>query len=146
MNFRRNRRPPLPAFQMTAMIDVVFLLLCFFITTSVFSQWEYEIAITLPTAQTGKIPDRLPGEIIINIDRSGAVSVNRAALSLDELKKRLVRLAAYFPGQPVVLRADKATSYENLIRVVDACRQADIWNFSLATREDESRPKKDPRP
>jgi len=118
------------------MMDIIFLMLFFFITTSVFSQWEYEINITLPSAQSGKVPDRLPGEIIINITRDGRVSVNQQDLTLDALRARLDRLARYFPGQPVVLRADKETRYEDLIKVVDTCRKADIWNFSMATSEE----------
>ncbi|HOE60504.1 MAG TPA: biopolymer transporter ExbD [Kiritimatiellia bacterium] len=121
---------------MTSMMDIIFLMLFFFITTSVFSQWEYEINITLPSAQSGKVPDRLPGEIIINITRDGRVSVNQQDLTLDALRARLDRLARYFPGQPVVLRADKETRYEDLIKVVDTCRKADIWNFSMATSEE----------
>jgi len=138
MNFRKRNRNALPSFQMTSVMDIIFLLLCFFITTSVFSQWEYEIDISLPTAQSGKVPDRLPGEIIINIAKDGRVSVNQQDLTLDALKARLDRLARYFPGQPVVLRADKETRYEDLIKVVDTCRKADIWNFSMATSDDKS--------
>ena len=136
MNFRKKNRSTLPSFQMTSMMDIIFLMLFFFITTSVFSQWEYEIEISLPSAQSGKVPDRLPGEIIINIAKDGRVSVNQQDLTLDALKTRLDRLARYFPGQPVVLRADKETRYEALIKVVDTCRKADIWNFSMATSED----------
>jgi biopolymer transport protein ExbD len=120
------------------MLDIVFLLLFFFVTTSVFSQWEYEININLPTAQSGKVPDRLPGEIIINIAKDGRISVNQQDLTVDALKTRLDRLAKYFPGQPVVLRADKETRYEDLIKVVDTCRKADIYNFSMATSEDKA--------
>ena len=138
MNFRKKNKGALPGFQMTAMMDIIFLLLCFFITTSVFSQWEYEIDITLPTAQSSKVPSRLPGEIIINIARDGNISVNQQVLTVELLRGRLDRLARYFPGQPVVLRADKETRYEDLIKVVDVCRQADIWNFSMATRDDTS--------
>ena len=136
MNFRRTRRGVLPTIQLTSMMDVIFLLLFFFITTSVFSQWEYQIDITLPSAQSGRVPERLPGEIIINITKDGRVSVNQQDLTLDVLKTRLDRLAKYFPGQPVVLRADKETRYEDLIKVVDTCRKADIWNFSMATSEE----------
>ena len=139
MNFRKKTKGALPTFQMTAMMDIVFLLLCFFVTTSVFSQWEYEVAITLPSAQSGKVPDRLPGEIIINITDDGRVSVNQQNLTLDVLKERLKKLASYYPGQPVVLRADKATPYEKLMKVIDTCRQADIWNFSMATKEAEEK-------
>ena len=138
MNFRAKNKKTLPSFQMTSVMDVIFLLLCFFITTSVFSQWEYEIDITLPTAQSGKVPDRLPGEIIINIAKDGRVSINQQDITLDALKTRLDRLSKYFPGQPVVLRADKETRYDNLIKVIDTCRKADIWNFSMATSEDKN--------
>jgi biopolymer transport protein ExbD len=136
MNFRKSKLGELPTLQMTSMMDIIFLMLLFFITTSVFSQWEYEINITLPTAQSGKVPDRLPGEIIINIAQDGRVSVNQQDLTLDALKARLDRLSRYFPGQPVVLRADKETKYEHLIKVIDTCRKADIWNFSMATNEE----------
>jgi biopolymer transport protein ExbD len=136
MNFRNKHKKALPSFQMTAMMDVIFLLLCFFITTSVFSQWEYEIDITLPSAQSGKVPDRLPGEIIINIAKDGRIAINQQDMTLDALKTRLDRLSKYFPGQPVVLRADKETRYDDLIKVIDTCRKADIWNFSMATSDD----------
>lgn len=136
MNFRNKHKKALPGFQMTAMMDVIFLLLCFFITTSVFSQWEYEIDITLPSAQSGKVPDRLPGEIIINIAKDGRIAINQQEMTLDALKTRLDRLSKYFPGQPVVLRADKETRYDDLIKVIDTCRKADIWNFSMATSDD----------
>ena len=137
MNFRR-RQPDLPAFQFTAMIDVVFLLLCFFITTSVFSQWEMEVDVVLPTAQSAKMPDRLPGEVIINLARDGRITINQQELSKADLADRLTRLARFFPGQSVVIRADKQTSYEQLVAIIDTCRLADIWNISFATSADEA--------
>ena len=137
MNFRR-KSPELPAFQFTAMIDVVFLLLCFFITTSVFSQWEMEVDVVLPTAQSAKMPDRLPGEVIINLSRDGRISVNQQTLTREDLADRLKRLAVFFPGQSVVIRADKQTSYEQLVGIIDLCRLSDIWNISFATAADET--------
>ena len=117
---------------MAPMIDVIFLLLCFFIASQIFSQWETEIDITLPTAQTGEIPDRLPGEIIINILESGEVVVSRRTLDEPALKSLLERIVEMFPGQPVLIRADKRTDYEHVIDVLDLCRQCDIWNISFA--------------
>ena len=133
MNFRGKNRPELPGFQMTPMIDVVFLLLTFFVTSQVFSQWEAEIDITLPTAQTSQTPQRLPGEIIVNILKTGETVVNGRTLDEPSLGNMLKQLAQMFPGQPILLRADKATAYEHVIRVLDLCRQADIWNISFAT-------------
>jgi len=141
MNFRKKKKARGAGLQMTALMDVIFLLLCFFVTSSVFSQWETEISIALPTAKSATVPGRMPGEIILNVAKDGAVTVNAQTLSSDELSKRLARLARIYPGQPVVIRADRATPYEALVGVIDACRSADVWNFSLATKEDEAAPK-----
>lgn len=123
---------------LTPMIDVVFLLLCFFVTSQIFAQWETEIDITLPTAATGEVPQRLPGEVIINILPDGSTVVNGQPLTDAALAGMMHRLVEVFPGQPVLLRADRATAYEHIIHVLDACRQADIWNISFATIAPES--------
>ena len=136
MNFRKNRRSRAPAVQMASLMDIVFLLLCFFVTSSVFSQWETEVEITLPTAQSATIPGRMPGEIILNLNADGRVSVNGRVLTLEDVTSRLSRIAENFPGQPVVIRADKSCSYEKLMSLIDACRTANVWNFSLATEDD----------
>ena len=137
MNFRRNSRSRAASVQMASLMDVIFLLLCFFVTSSVFSQWETEISIALPTAKSSTVPGRMPGEIILNVAADGNVTVNGQKLSLAEVTERLTRIAKLYPGQPVVIRADKTTKYEALVSVIDACRTADVWNFSLATKDEE---------
>lgn len=137
MNFRSRFTPESAGFQMAPMIDVVFLLLCFFITTQIFSQWETEINITLPTATTGDTPQRLPGEIIINIRADGETSVNQRILTGPALGALLQDVSDLYPGQPILLRADKAVAYEHVIGVLDRCRSADIWNIAFATIESE---------
>jgi biopolymer transport protein ExbD len=132
MNFRGKYKPEPVGFQVAPMIDVVFLLLCFFVTSQVFTQWEAEIDIKLPTASTAEIEQRLPGEIILNLLTDGAVIVNGRRLNESELAALLKRLVDLFPGQPVLIRADKQTAYEHVIKVLDLCRQADIWNISFA--------------
>lgn len=133
MNFRKQLKTEAVGFQLAPMIDVVFLLLCFFITSQIFAQWETEIDITLPTAETGQVPERLPGEIIINIRSDGETIINAQPVPPAQLADMLTRVAEMFPGQPVLIRADRLTPYEEIIRVLDLCRQADIWNISFAT-------------
>lgn len=134
MNFlKKTLVPANPGVPLTPMIDVVFLLLCFFVTSQIFAQWETEIDIALPTAATGGMPQRLPGEVIINVLTDGTAVVNGQSLDDRELRAMMDRLVRLFPGQPVLLRADKATAYEHVVRVLDTCRQADIWNISFAT-------------
>ena len=138
MNFRKRPGLQHPGFQIAPMIDVIFLLLCFFVASQIFSQWETEIDIKLPTARTGEAPDRLPGEVIINVIEDGTVMVNRQILDDDALGELLDRIVDLFPGQPVLIRADKDTAYEHVIRVLDTCRSADIWNISFATTAEEA--------
>ena len=122
------------AFQMTSMLDVIFLLLCFFIASSIYSQWELQVDIQLPAASTGQQPNRLPGQIIVNLDREGVITVNERVLEPDQLLARMRLLSENFPGHPVVLRSDAQTPYEKVLRVIDLCRQADVDNISFATQ------------
>jgi biopolymer transport protein ExbD len=133
MNFRKNNNAPDQSFQIAPMIDVIFLLLTFFVASQIFSQWETEIDITLPTAQTSEQPDRIPGEIIINIRNDGAVVVNQTRMDEPALDSLLNRIVEQFSDWAVLIRADKDTRYEDVIDVLDACRRADIWNVSFAT-------------
>ena len=133
MKFTRKNRSRAPGLALTSMLDVIFLLLCFFVTVSVFSQWESEISIKLPSASTAEEPDRLPGEIIVNLAKDGRVTVNGKSLGLDDLKDRLARVAKFYPDQAVIIRADKDVRYELLVGVIDTCRAANVWNFSFAT-------------
>ena len=133
MKFDAEPKSKSPALALTSMLDVIFLLLCFFVTVSVFSQWESEISIRLPEAKTSEQQDRLPGEIIVNLSKDGSLRVNGTAMTLDDLQGRLSKIAKFYPGQSVIIRADKETQYEQLVSVIDACRGADVWNFSLAT-------------
>ena len=133
MNFRPRTRLEAVGFQLVPMLDIVFNLLFFFVSVQVFSQWESEIEIALPTAKTSQTPQRLPGEIIVNITKDGETIVNGRVLVGESLGDMLRQVAQLFPGQPVLIRADKTTDYEHVIRVLDLCRQADIWNISFAT-------------
>jgi biopolymer transport protein ExbD len=133
MKFRAVHRAEAAGFQIAPMIDIMFLLLSFFIASQLFSRWEKEIDIQLPTADSGQMPKRLPGEVIINVTAAGEVVVNNKGYTLEELRAMLKRLAETFPGQPVLLRGDEASDFKHVIAVLDVCRQVDIWNISFAT-------------
>lgn len=137
MNFRQRYKPDQIGFQVVPMIDILFLLLCFFVTSQIYTQWETEVDITVPTAKTSQQPQRLPGEVILNVKKDGAVWINGQQLDDGRLAQMMQRLTGLFPGQPVVLRADKQTAYEHVMRVLDLCREAGIWNVSFATLQTE---------
>ncbi|MBM4142007.1 MAG: biopolymer transporter ExbD [Lentisphaerae bacterium] len=133
MKFRREDKGQAPGFQVAPMIDVMFLLLCFFMASQIFSQWETEVDVQLPTATTGLPQDRMLGEVIVNVLHDGRYVVNRRELDDRELGRLFGRIVDLSPGQPVLIRADRGTAYEHIIRVLDLCRRADIYNISFAT-------------
>ncbi len=138
MNFRRRMKRVQTGFQLAPMIDIMFLLLCFFIAAQIYAQWETEIDVTLPSAVTGELPDRLPTEIIINIRADGTHVVNQRELDTPELTSLLQRIVELYPGQAILIRADLQTAYKHLIGTLDLCRQVELKNISFATTEPES--------
>ena len=117
---------------MAPLIDIVFLMLVFFMVTSIYSTVESEIDITLPTASSAEFDDRLQGEIFINLRADGSIVLNQREIALDELQDVLNRVAEVFPGGSVIIRGDANASLGNAIAILDCCKKADIQNVSFA--------------
>jgi len=133
MNFTTSKPEPIQM-QLAPMLDVVFLLLCFWVVMSLFSQWETELPIQIPTASTGETPQRMQGEIIINVYPDGRYVVNGRTLTSEALGELLLQVSELFPGHPVVIRSDQSTEFLYITDVLDQCRAADIYNISFATQ------------
>ena len=125
---------------MAPLIDIVFLTLIFFMVTSVYSTLESEVDITLPTAATAEMDDRMQGEIYINLRADGSIVLNERVVSVTDLQDVLKRVAAYFPGGAVIIRGDTQAHLGQAIAILDACKQADIQNVSFAAIPTEDEP------
>ncbi len=137
MNFRKDFQDRQAGFQLAPMIDIVFLLLMFFMTSLIFAQWERKLGIEVPTAESGTQSRRTPGEIIINLDEDGNIFVNTVEMTPTRLEGILKEVAAIFKGHPVIIRADRRTDHQYVMRVLDICCRVDIWHVSFATIADE---------
>ena len=130
--------PPAATMQMAPMIDIVFLLLIFFIVTWDSKANEKEIEISLPAADEGQDPRRNIGEIIVNIRADGTIVLNKQEITAEQLTAKLATIVAnYNADQAVILRGDKETSYDDIVRVLDACKKAKIWNVAFITKPNE---------
>lgn len=125
-----------PNIQMTSMIDIMFINLLFFMALFVYFHFETELNISVPKAATSTESPMNPEEIIINVTRDGNVVVNKKQLTVDALADLLKKTSELYPGQAVILRADQKTYHESVVRVLDACAKAKIWNISFATTKD----------
>ena len=122
---------------LTPLIDVVFLLLIFFLVTSEFENEEKRLNIVLPSATTAVPMISKPREIVIDIDREGTVFLSGQPTSLGELQKLLKVAAASNPtNQSVVIRADRSTAFQPVVNVMDLCNRSGISDYSVTTADD----------
>ena len=137
MNFRGSIQNNAPGFQIAPMVDIVFLLLIFFLVTWNFSRSETELDVKVPKAREGKETRRAVGEVILNVKANGTVVMNRRQMNSAELQETLQKIASLYPDQAVILRGDENTDYRHVVEVLDICRRANIWNVAFATSRPE---------
>ncbi len=137
MRLRLRRRED-PEVGLTPLIDVVFLLLIFFMVSTTFTR-ESEITINLPEAAVTET-ERERTTIDLVVDVQGRYYVNNQMLvntRLETLKTALQQVAAGSENAVLVISADAQTPHQAVITAMDAARQTGIVQVSLATREPE---------
>ena len=118
----------------TPLIDVVFLLLIFFLVATRFSEEEREIDIELPTASQSLPLTQEPREMFINIDRDGQYFIDGKYHYPEQVEQLLRQAAANNPlTQTVVIRADKTTDWQHVLTAFDLCKKAGIYNYTAMT-------------
>ncbi len=132
MKFKTQKAPPV-GFQLAPMIDIIFLLLAFFIVTYQLTDNEKVMEISLPAASEGKAKQRENLEKIINIHADGRLVIDQQELTLDELEQKMGNLVRVNKSQPIRVRGDEETAYKHVVNVINRCSKAGIWNISFAT-------------
>ena len=137
MKFRRQRSEDVGV-NLTPLIDVVFLLLIFFMVSTSFKK-ESKISLDLPEAN-GEIAEKLPESIEISINKDGEVFVNGEGLINRQLEtiKDAITQVANDPSTPLVINADAQAPYQAVISVMDAAGQVGFNNLTLATQQPKS--------
>ena len=115
---------------MTPMLDIVFIMLIFFIVTTSFTR-ESGIAVQRPKAETTE--QRQKKNIVIGIRATGEVWIDKRATDLRAVRANVERIRAESPVEAVLIEADRKTTTDILVRVMDQVRLAGIQNVSLAT-------------
>ncbi len=120
---------------LTPMLDIVFIMLIFFIVTTSFVK-ESGIDVNRPTAQTAERKER--GNIIISIKANGEIWIDKRAVDIRAVRANVARLHAENPLGSVIIAGDKNAILQVFVEVVDQVRLAGVYNPSIAT-ETESR-------
>jgi biopolymer transport protein ExbD len=113
----------------TPMLDVVFIMLIFFIVTATFVKLS-GIEVDPPQASTAVVQEK--ANILIAIDANNKIWINRREVDFRALRPNIERLHAENPKGSVVIQADKMSRNETLVKVMDASRKAGVYNIALA--------------
>ncbi len=135
---RRNNRSTAEQhaeIDMTPMLDIVFIMLIFFIVTTSFIK-ESGIDVNRPSAQTATRKEQ--GNIIVGIKANGNVWIDKRQVDIRAIRANVARLHVENPMGSVIIAADRETKVKVLTQVMDQIRMAGITNASIAT-ESESR-------
>ena len=123
-----------PILNLTPMIDIVLLLIIFFMVGTKFSDAERQFQIKLPTVSDALPLSELPDEIVVNVIKTGELYLGETLVSLEELEKELVAAHERYNDQAIVVRGDAQGSYQNIMNVLSLCHRVGITNLSLANR------------
>ena len=133
MNLRSHAPLQHPGIQLAPLVDVLLLLLIFFLLTWNAARNENELDVKVPKASAAKEKSAPVGDVVVNVKADGNVVVNRRTLTGAELTDLLKSLVQLNSEQAVIIRGDEAGAYKNIIGVLNMCTEAGITNVAFAT-------------
>ncbi|MEE1067649.1 MAG: biopolymer transporter ExbD [Fibrobacteraceae bacterium] len=134
MSFIKKRARRESLIDISPMMDMVFILLIFFIVTSTFTR-ETGIDVTKPKASSAKELAR--ESILIGITRQGTVHINETQVNLSSLQTILKQMMAESPDRPVIIVSDREAPSGAIVDVLDECNIAKVRKVSISAEEGE---------
>ena len=119
---------------LTPMIDVVFLLVIFFMVGSKFSEAESRIKVNVPTVGEMRSITRVPDERVVAIELDGSLTLDGQVITIPQLTETLRQQYAAYPAVKVAVRADAAGTNQQTFEVLQAVRASGVDQIGLATR------------
>lgn len=117
------------------MIDVIFAILTFFIISSLFLTRSESLPVNLPKAASAEVQERT--RIMVSVEESGDIALNRDAIALEELQTRVQALMDSTQESVVVINADEAVNHGRVIAVMDELREIEGVTLGIATEQPE---------
>ena len=119
---------------LTPMLDVVFIMLIFFIVTASFVK-ESTIDVNVPENQENTPPDPDSKSILVEVRSNDEIWMEGRRVDIRAIRANIERMSAEFPDAPVIVKADAKASAKSFVAIADAAREAKVYNVSLARPE-----------
>ena len=131
-----------PSLNLTPMIDIVFLLIIFFMVGTKFTELsdaEHELDIDVPEVGVAAAMTPAPSKRVVRIHENGAIEFDQQPVPLGELVEKLTKAQTQYPKLGVIVRGDRKTDLQNAAAVYSACLEAGVSDIGLAVREQTER-------
>lgn len=126
-----KRTTAISSLSITPLIDVVFLLLIFFLVASRLTEEERELDLNLPSVSESLPASFQPDELVINIDAEGKYYVDGTFRQVEQIEQILRRAQANNPlTQKVIIRGDRKSTWEQVITVIGLCKKVGISDYT----------------
>jgi biopolymer transport protein ExbD len=123
-----------PTLNLTSLIDVIFMLIIFFMVGTQFTDMERKIRLQVPSVADHGALTAAPEKRIVNVYRDGAITLDRQPVTLDELTQRLAIARREYAELGVLVRGDGQGPYQNVADVFNACKRAGISQLAISVR------------
>jgi biopolymer transport protein ExbD len=123
-----------PGLNLTPMIDIVFLLIIFFMVGTKFAEMERNVKLEVPRVSNLGALTAAPEKRVINVYRDGTIVLDRREVTIDVLTSQLRSAAEQYPEIGIVVRGDADGAFQNVASVLTACRQAGVQDMAISVR------------
>ncbi|WP_437229151.1 ExbD/TolR family protein [Planctomicrobium sp. SH661] len=123
-----------PTLILTPMVDIVMLIMIFFMVSTEFRRRESQYEIQLPKVTEAQPLTALPDELTVSVQSDGTIHLGGETKTIDELELELTAAQQRYADQVVVIRGDGTGPYQHIMTVLNICRRAKITNIQLANQ------------
>ncbi len=137
----------LDSLSMTPLIDVIFILLFFFLVTAHFAQEDRELPVQLPSSKSAIPMTMEPQILIVGIDESGQFVIDGKTLSIEVVETVIRQAVTDNPiSQTVIIRGDRRVPFQHVVSVMDICQRLKVPAYKVTTSAQEVSTKKQASP
>jgi len=123
-----------PQMNLIPMIDIMLVVILFFLVTSRFAFIEHNIPLRVPEVVDKGALTQAPQQRVVNVYRDGRITLDENVVTLDELAKRLTAVREQYSDLGVLVRGDREVILQVLAEVLTACKQAGIKELGISVR------------
>jgi len=123
-----------PTLNLTPMIDIVFLLIIFFMVGTKFTEIEQQLELSVPQISDGATEVLEPEQCVVAVFHNGTVALDDSMMSLAELETSLIERMHNGRELYVIIRGDAQGAFQNVADVLSACRRAGVSDLGISVR------------